>query len=65
MRSSALQLFRSAAATLALLGALACNTPQTTVRRSSLMDYLYPKEKSAPAVASRTWTGWPGCTAWT
>ncbi|MBK8573008.1 MAG: rhombotarget lipoprotein [Holophagaceae bacterium] len=49
MRSSALQLFRSAAATLALLGALACNTPQTTVRRSSLMDYLYPKEKSAPA----------------
>lgn len=36
------------AAALALLAALACNTPQTHVRRSSLMDYLYPKEKSAP-----------------
>jgi len=33
---------------LALL-TLACNTPQTTTRRSSLMDYLYPKEKAAPA----------------
>jgi len=35
-------------AALALL-ALGCNTPQTTTRRSSLMDYLYPKEKAAPA----------------
>lgn len=34
-------------AALVLL-ALACNTPETHVRRSSLMDYLYPKEKSAP-----------------
>lgn len=44
-RSLRLSLLGSA---LALL-ALACNTPQTTTRRSSLMDYLYPKEKSAPA----------------
>jgi rhombotail lipoprotein len=36
------------AAALALLAALACNTPETHVRRSSLMDYLYPKEKAAP-----------------
>lgn len=36
------------AALLALLAALGCNTPQTHVRRSSLMDYLYPKEKAAP-----------------
>ena len=36
------------AAVLALL-ALGCNTPQTTTRRSSLMDYLYPKQQSAPA----------------
>ena len=34
---------------LALLGLLGCNTPQTTSRRSSLMDYLYPKQQSAPA----------------
>jgi len=34
---------------LLLLGALACNTPETHVRRSSLLDYLYPKEKAAPA----------------
>lgn len=37
----------------ALLGALlaltGCTTPETTVRRSSLMDYLYPKQKAAPA----------------
>lgn len=33
----------------ALLAALGCNTPQTLTRRSSLMDYLYPKEKSAPS----------------
>lgn len=35
-------------AVLALL-TLGCNTPQTTTRRSSLMDYLYPKQQSAPA----------------
>jgi len=34
-------------AALALL-ALGCNTPQTTTRRSSLMDYLYPKQQSSP-----------------
>jgi len=33
---------------LALLMGLGCNTPQTTTRRSSLMDYLYPKQQSAP-----------------
>lgn len=36
------------AATLALIATLGCNTPDTTTRRSSLMDYLYPKEKAAP-----------------
>ena len=36
------------AAALTLLAALGCNAPQTHVRRSSLMDYLYPKEKAAP-----------------
>lgn len=36
------------AATLALLAALGCTMPETHVRRSSLMDYLYPKEKAAP-----------------
>jgi len=36
------------AAALALLAALGCNTPETHVRRSSLMDYLYPKQKAAP-----------------
>lgn len=36
------------AAAFALLAALGCNTPETHVRRSSLMDYLYPKEKAAP-----------------
>ncbi|WP_257307196.1 rhombotarget lipoprotein [Geothrix campi] len=35
-------------AALALLAILGCNTPETHVRRSSLMDYLYPKEKAAP-----------------
>ncbi|WP_243287424.1 rhombotarget lipoprotein [Geothrix terrae] len=35
-------------AALALLTFLGCNTPETHVRRSSLMDYLYPKEKAAP-----------------
>jgi len=35
-------------AVLALL-TLGCNTPQTTTRRSSLMDYLYPKQQNAPA----------------
>ncbi|WP_243384046.1 rhombotarget lipoprotein [Geothrix alkalitolerans] len=35
-------------AALALLALLGCNTPETHVRRSSLMDYLYPKEKAAP-----------------
>ena len=34
---------------LALLALLGCNTPQTTSRRSSLMDYLYPKQQRAPA----------------
>jgi rhombotail lipoprotein len=34
---------------LAVLGILGCNKPQTTTRRSSLMDYLYPKQQSAPA----------------
>ncbi len=34
---------------LTLLGVLGCNTPRTTTRRSSLMDYLYPKSQSAPA----------------
>jgi len=33
---------------LSLLACLGCNTPETHVRRSSLMDYLYPKEKAAP-----------------
>ncbi|HEX9010587.1 MAG TPA: rhombotarget lipoprotein [Holophagaceae bacterium] len=37
----------------ALVGALllvaGCNAPETHVRRSSLMDYLYPKQKAAPA----------------
>jgi len=33
---------------LALLMAFGCNTPQTTTRRSSLMDYLYPKQQNAP-----------------
>jgi len=33
---------------LALLAFLGCNKPQTTARRSSLMDYLYPKALSAP-----------------
>jgi len=33
---------------LALLMALGCNAPQTTTRRSSLMDYLYPKQQNAP-----------------
>lgn len=36
------------AATLALLAAFGCTMPETHVRRSSLMDYLYPKEKAAP-----------------
>jgi rhombotail lipoprotein len=33
---------------LTLLAFLGCNAPQTTARRSSLMDYLYPKQQSAP-----------------
>lgn len=37
------------AAALALMAAVGCNTPETHVRRSSLMDYLYPKAKAAPA----------------
>ncbi|WP_243302487.1 rhombotarget lipoprotein [Geothrix oryzisoli] len=36
------------AAALALLAALSCTMPETHVRRSSLMDYLYPKQKAAP-----------------
>ena len=39
---------RLLATSLALLALLGCNTPETHVRRSSLMDYLYPKEKAAP-----------------
>ena len=34
---------------LAVLSLTGCTTPQTTVRRSSLMDYLYPKAAAAPA----------------
>lgn len=34
---------------LLLLGATSCMSPETRVRRSSLMDYLYPKQDSAPA----------------
>ena len=33
---------------LTLMAGLGCNTPQTTTRRSSLMDYLYPKQQGAP-----------------
>lgn len=36
-------------ALLVLLSLTGCLQPETTARRSSLMDYLYPKEKSAPA----------------
>ena len=36
------------AAALILLGLLGCTTPETHVRRSSLMDFLYPKQKAAP-----------------
>jgi rhombotail lipoprotein len=39
---------RLALAALALLASFACNAPETTLRRSSLMDYLYPKQQSAP-----------------
>lgn len=34
---------------LALLSLTGCLAPETHARRSSLMDYLYPKAKSAPA----------------
>lgn len=40
--------FRLLGSLLVLLAMPGCNTPETHVRRSSLMDYLYPKEKSAP-----------------
>lgn len=33
---------------ISLWAAIGCNQPETTTRRSSLMDYLYPKEKAAP-----------------
>jgi rhombotail lipoprotein len=33
---------------LSLLALTACMSPETTVRRSSLMDYLYPKQAAAP-----------------
>ncbi len=36
-------------AALVLLAALGCDIPETTARRSSLMDYLYPKATQAPA----------------
>jgi rhombotail lipoprotein len=39
----------SLAAALTLMACLGCNAPQTMTRRSSLMDYLYPKQQSAPA----------------
>ncbi len=35
-------------AALVLLALVGCNTPETRVRRSSLMDYLYPKANQAP-----------------
>ncbi len=41
--------FLSFGTALALLTILGCNSPETRVRRSSLMDYLYPKQKEAPA----------------
>jgi rhombotail lipoprotein len=34
---------------LALLTVFGCTSPETRVRRSSLMDYLYPKQQHAPA----------------
>jgi rhombotail lipoprotein len=39
---------RLASVAVSLLTLVACITPQTTTRRSSLMDYLYPKQQSAP-----------------
>ncbi|GLH73230.1 rhombotarget lipoprotein [Geothrix limicola] len=42
------RLILNAALLGALLATVACNTPQTHARRSSLMDYLYPKQQSAP-----------------
>lgn len=47
-----MNLFRRLALLLALAalaGPTACLRPETKARRSSLMDFLYPKEKSAPA----------------
>ena len=49
MRSTPLHRLACLGTALALLGFLGCNTPQTTTRRSSLMDYLYPKQQAAPA----------------
>ena len=49
MRSNLLSRAALLGALMALLAVLGCNTPQTTARRSSLMDYLYPKQQSAPA----------------
>jgi rhombotail lipoprotein len=49
MRSTPLHRLACLGTALALFGLLGCNMPQTTTRRSSLMDYLYPKQQSAPA----------------
>ncbi|HJW73320.1 MAG TPA: rhombotarget lipoprotein [Geothrix sp.] len=45
MRAKVLIFFSSVLALVAVIG---CNLPETHVRRSSLMDYLYPKDKQAP-----------------
>jgi rhombotail lipoprotein len=45
MRSIWLHRFILLGVCMALLG---CNKPHTTTRRSSLMDYLYPREQQAP-----------------
>jgi len=49
MQTTPLRPFVLLGAALAVLLSSGCNTPETTTRRSSLMDYLYPKAKSAPA----------------
>jgi len=45
---SRISTFASLGAALILLTSLGCNEPHTTTRRSSLMDYLYPKKQAAP-----------------
>lgn len=49
MRSTTFSRLAFLGAALMLLAILGCNTPRTTARRSSLLDYLYPKQQSAPA----------------